>query len=387
VDITGKIAQANGRLKANRVRVSIQQIGDKLYLQATLPPKPDSSKTVPYQQRIALGVGAHPRGVSLAEKEARKVGSLLDCKEFDWTPYLTAKGLPPQTIGDWVARFEAEFKSSVEAVTWKTDYQRVFDSLNSQADLTEAVLRQAIERTAPNTRSRRRWCLTLSKLAKFAGLECDFKPLQGKYSATQVDPRYLPTDEHIAEWFYKITNPGWRWIYGIIATYGLRNHEAFFLDTTELEQGGCLIMVTEGKTDHRLVWPCYPEWIEQFGLRTKHLPPVTGADHAAYGQRVTHYFANVLKLPFTALDLRHRWAIRTLEFGLPVELAAKQMGHSVKVHCETYHRWITADVHQRAFEALMLRTDRPKPPSVANHQSPSEPDRCDSDRLGGPPVG
>ena len=367
MDVSGRIAQANGRLKASRVRVTIQQIGDKLYLQATLPPKPDSDKTKPYQQRIALGMGAHVRGVSLAEKEARKVGALLDCKEFNWVPYLSEKGLPAQTIGDWVERFEAELKPSVAAVTWKTDYQKVFQTLNPQQLLTEEVLKQAILKTAPNTRSRRRWCLTLGKLAAFAGLEVDFRPLQGSYSATQVDPRKLPTDEQIVEWFYKIKNPGWRWVFGLLATYGLRNHEAFFLDTTELEQGGYLVTVTEGKTDHRLVWACYPEWVKEFNLRQKVLPEVTGVDHAAYGQRVTHYFADRLHLPFTALDLRHRWAIRTLEFGLPVELAAKQMGHSVKVHCETYHRSITADVHQRAYNALMLRSDRPRPPERLEH--------------------
>lgn len=364
MDVSGRIAQANGRLKAYRVGCSIQQMGEKLYLVATLPPRPDSSKTKPFQQRIALGVGAHPRGVQLAEQEARKVGSLLDCGEFDWQPYLKDWGKLPQSVSDWVSRFEAEFKPTVAAITWETDYEQVFNSLDARAALTVECLRDAILKTEANSRSRRRWCLALGRLAKFAGLECDFKPLRGNYSASQVDPRNLPTDEQIADCFYRIKNPGWRWVYGMIATYGLRNHEVFFLNTERLEQGGYLIEVLEGKTDQHMVWACYPEWVDDFGLRTKHLPNVTGKEHADYGARVTHYFADRLQLPFTALDLRHRWAVRTLEFGLPVELAAKQMGHSVDVHTNTYHRWITADVHQRAFEALMMRVDRPKAPVV-----------------------
>lgn len=380
MDVTGRIAQANGRLKSSRVRVRIEVIGEKLYLKATLPPRPDSNKTQRHQQRIALGIGAHPRGVQLAEQEARKVGALLDCREFDWDPYLVARGVIPQTVGDWVAKFTAGYQEKVSAITWKTDYQEVFDTLDQRAALTPELLRRAIERTEANTRSRRRWCLTLGKLAQFAGLEVNFKPLQGNYSATQVDPRNLPKDEQIAEWFYRIKNPGWRWVYAAIATFGLRNHETFFLDTEDLVRGGYMVGVREGKTGNRLVWACYPEWVETFDLQTVQLPEVSGADHAAYGQRVTQYFGNVLELPFTALDLRHRWAIRTLEFGLPVELSAKQMGHSVKVHCETYHRWITADVHQRAFNALMMRSDRPHPPTL---QPPPNSAACDTDRSSG----
>jgi hypothetical protein len=88
MDVSGRIAQANGRLKASWVRVTVQQTGDKLYLQATLPPKPDSEKTKPYQQRIALGIGAHVRGVSLAEKEARKVGLCWIAKSLTRCPVL-----------------------------------------------------------------------------------------------------------------------------------------------------------------------------------------------------------------------------------------------------------------------------------------------------------
>jgi hypothetical protein len=38
----------------------------------------------------------------------------------------------------------------------------------------------------------------------------------------------LPSDEVIVEWYDRIPNPTWRYVYGIMATYGLRNHEVFF---------------------------------------------------------------------------------------------------------------------------------------------------------------
>lgn len=360
--IDGRISAANGRLRAANMRTHLERIGRKLYLRATLPPKPDSQKLNPFQQRIPLKIAANPAGISLAEKEARKVSALLDCGEFSWEPYLTTRGDSPQTVGDWVDRFAAEYRDQVEAITWRSDYEKVFRRLPMDEPLSEPLLKRVLLATKSNTRTRRRFSLTLTKLAQFAGLESDFKPLQGTYSASQVEPRDLPDDRTIMECFHQIKNDGWQWVYGMIATFGLRGHEVFYLDIEDLERGGHMVSVLEGKTGKRLVWACYPEWVDQFNLRQKKLPPVTGKEHCDFTNRVCKFFGRAI--PFDALDLRHRWAVRTLEFGLPYELAAKQMGHSVTVHERTYHRWITADTHQRAFDALMLRGDRPLPPSV-----------------------
>jgi integrase len=315
--IEGKIAQANGRLKSANVGVVIQAVGNRLYLRATLPPRPGSSRDRPYQSTLST------------EKEARKIGALLDCREFRWEVYLPPSVNQAGTTGYWFSKFEAEVKPIVADVTWKTEYQEVLARLESDQPLTVELLRAAIERTEPNTRTRRRYCTTLSRFAVFAGLEADFKLLQSNYSAKQVDPRSLPTDEAIAAGFYKITNPSWQWAYGMMATFGLRNHEVFYLDTQDLEQGRYWVTVKEGKTGRQLVWACYLEWVDQFDLRQPKIPDVTGKKHADYGERVSQYFRRT-GFSFTAYDLRHRWAVRTLEFGLDISLAAQQMGHSVR---------------------------------------------------------
>lgn len=350
------------------MRVSVERRGSKLWLRGTLPPKSGSDQTKPYRQKLSLGVNATSAGVQHAEKQAKLLSAQLDTNQFDWKEWGQSSEETEQvpklgTVGDWIAKFEAEFRPAVESVTWKTDYHNVLKHLNSDQEISVELLRGAIARTKPNTRTRRRFTLTLSKLAQFAGLEANFKALQGSYSATQVDPRNVPDDRTLAEGFYQIKDPGWRWVYGMLVTFGLRNHEVFYLATEELEQyKSYMVTVLEGKTGSRLVWGCYPEWIEQFSLMNKVLPNVTGKEYQDYGQRVTKFFERTFS--FTALDVRHRWAIRTLEFGLPYELSAMQMGHSVKVHEETYHRWITADTHQKVYNALMLRNDRPRPPEV-----------------------
>lgn len=358
MNIDNKIAQANGRLKAANVGVQIERLNQRLYLRATFPPRPSSDRITPYQQRLALGIHANPYGVSQAEKEARKVGALLDCKQFDWTPYLRSDepSMSVGTVGYWISCFESEHRHLISATTWRTEYEQVFKQLRDGSQLlTTELLSQAIAQTQVNSRQRKRFCISLGKLAQFAGLDADFKFLKGRYSAKQLEPRDLPSDETIIEWYGKIDNPAWRWVYGMIATFGLRNHEVFFLDVTSLYLTGCQVRVTRGKTGARNVWAFHPEWVELFDLRTIQIPEVTGKTNADYGERVSQYFGRDLALPFTAYDLRHRWAVRTMELGLDISLAAQQMGHSLKVHSETYHRWINQDVHQRAYEALLKR--------------------------------
>jgi integrase len=357
-----KIQRVNQRLRDGRMGVAIAQLRKRLYLIATLPPKPGSEKQHPHQQRISLGIPANPAGLATAEAEAKRLGGLLATRTFRWELYLK-QPRKAETVADWLSRYEAEFKGQVAPVTWETDYHKAFVKLPHGQPLTTELLQRVLMTTQPDTKTRRRCALAFGRLAAFAGLEGDFKGLRGNYTAATVEPRDLPDDATIAEWWNRISNPGWRWVYGMIATFGLRSHECFFLDVDQFQSQGHMVAVTEGKTGARLIWACYPEWVERFQLRDRVLPNVTGKEHTDYTRRVGKYFKQTAKLPFTALDLRHRWAVRTLEFGLSHELAAKQMGHSVPVHERTYHRWITAETHQQAYDALMMRSDRPLPPS------------------------
>jgi integrase len=360
--VKDRIIAANERLRNARVRVKIESDGKMLSLRATLPPKPGSSKTKPFQQRIYLKIAVNPASITLAEKEARKVGALLDCKEFQWQTYLPPQSIPTATIGEWLERFEVEKKAQVSATTWQTDYLDAFRRLNPEKRLTLEVLQRAIEKTTPDTRMRKRLCSAFGQLAQFAGLEANFKPLIGSYSARQVDPRNLPSDEEIVAFYRQIKNPSWRWVYGMLATFGLRNHEVFFLDISSLQAGDEFVTVTEGKTHDRQVWAYHPEWIDVFNLRDLVLPPVTGKEHADYGDRVTCYLRARLKMPFRPYDLRHCWAVRVLMFGMRDAIAARQMGHSLAVHNQTYQHWITVRDHQQEHERVKLASDRPVAP-------------------------
>ena len=353
-----KIHKANQRLKDAKLGVAIQQIGNRLYLQATLPPKPDSKKSKPHQQKISLGVFANGAGLQYAEKEARKLGDAIAFKFFNWDDYL--KKNAPQSTAELIIEFEKDYfnrrlKTPKSEYTYEKDYLSVFKKLNQNQELSKENILEVIFSYQPDSRSRKRSVIALNALASFANIEIDINQYKGTYNSSSTTPRNLPNDKEIYQLFFTIKNKSWQWVYGMLATFGLRPHEIFLVyPDSKLP----ILQVDKGKTKERKVWGLYPEWITEFDLQNFKIPNCSGKNNGELGHRVSTFFRRQ-KIPFKPYDLRHKWAIRALEFGLDVSLAAQQMGHSVKVHCETYQRWINDDVHQKAYNIIINNPNRP----------------------------
>ncbi|HYW21543.1 MAG TPA: site-specific integrase [Nodularia sp. (in: cyanobacteria)] len=367
--ITQRIKEANGRLSANNWGIRIELIGHRLCLRGVFPPKPRSHRKDWYQQRISIAP-ANSEGVRLAEQQAKAIAIQLAAKTFTWTDYLKPES-QPMTIGDWLFRFEEDYWQRREQnyktlSTWAKDYWDVFKHLPDDQPLTSDILQRTILKTKPDTRTRRRYAISLGALAKFACLE-NFDPRNfvGRYSAKSRVPRKLPTDKQIAEFHHLIGNSKWRWVYGMLATYGLRNHEVFFVDLEELRAGNNVLTILDGKTGPRKVWPYHPEWFDEFCLASVKIPQINlDRSNSCIGNTVTQHFRRNAGLPFQVYDLRHAWAVRSLEYGIEISLAAQQMGHSLSVHSNTYHAWIATRVHQQAFQNAINRSDRPQPPKI-----------------------
>lgn len=368
-ELQAQLKQANQRLKAANTGLSLCIKGLSLYARGTLPPKPGSLKTIPYQQEIALKIRANPAGLKRAEAEAKKIGAALALKEFDWSPYLSQVTTPSEqrTIAEWIVALEVDYfqrrqRNPKSESTWRAHYFEYLRRLPQKQPLTVEILEQAIRRTPPDSCTRAATYATCCNLGKFAGLDVAFlKPLRGKYSSMRPAPRNLPSDEDIVEVLKQISNPAWRWVAAMIATYGLRPHEAFLLDTTDLENGGVWIRVLDGKTGPRTIPPLHPEWVQEFNLREKRLPKVRARNHSQAGVRVSGYFKRH-NLPFKPYDLRHCWAVRSLRYEIHVSLAARRMGHSVDVHTKIYQAWIADEIDQSSYEQAINRPDRPSSP-------------------------
>jgi hypothetical protein len=376
LSIDEKISRLNQRLKVAHLGLQVERRGKKLCLRGTLPPKPGSNRLRPFQQRLSLGLPATASGLRQIEQEAKVIAAQLIQNTFSWQAYLTHAGgkrLSQMDLAEQIEAFHQDFQvrsrqkhehpaqAASTQTTWETAYapylRRLARTLAAQRNrnLTEAIY-ATVESIPVNSRGRQVCCTALGAFANFLHIDLpqDLKDFWGSYGTGRTQPRQLPTDEQILACFEQIPNPAWQFVYGIMATYGLRNHEVFFCDYSALaeNQGQSAIEVLETtKTGHHTVWPFYPEWIETFNLRQVRLPNITTdlsrTTLQRIGQTVSTQFRRY-ELPFTPYDLRHAWAVRTIHFGLSDTVAARMMGHSVAIHTRTYHRWITHRDQERA---------------------------------------
>jgi integrase len=229
------------------------------------------------------------------------------------------------------------------------------------------LLERVLESYPLASRSRQQCGMVLAVLARqeAIALPGDWAERAGGYGLHQAQFRQLPSDGAILQAAELIPNPGWRLVFGLMATYGLRNHEVFFTDLGGLDSDpdAVLRVLPTTKTGEHQVWPFQPEWVELFDLRAlgqqrELLPPVcTDLGRTTLqqvGRRVAEQFRRY-QLPFTPYDLRHAWALRTIHMGLPDTVAARMMGHSVTIHTRTYHHWITRRDQQQAVDAALAR--------------------------------
>ncbi len=355
---------ANLQLKQSNAGITIFKRGKKLSLRGMLPNKIGEGKS---QQIISLGIYFNAAGVQSALKQAQKLSSQLALKEFKWEEW-SGKNNNLGSLGYWVKAFEEDYfnrkqRTGQAETTWRTDYYAIFKRLNPSDRLSEEKLIELILTTEPDTRTRKRAVNAAKCLAKFAKLDCEFSRYQGNYSHLKGD-RNLPTDEQIIKYYRSIPNPQWQRVFGLMAAYGISNHEIFYLDLDSLQKPPGHLVSTYRK-DHygiRRIWCLYPEWWEDWELyKPVAIPKVSGKTNGDLGHRVTTQFRryNLCKPG----DLRHCWAIRAMSF-MPDAMAARMMAHSTQVHNDTYKRWMNENQEDRFYQLLMQRNDRPKPPKI-----------------------
>ena len=361
-DIDALIAKTNDRLKAAAVRVKVYRKGAKLYLQGTLPPKPNSNKLKPHQQYLTLGVSANLPGLKVAEARAKEVDALLSLGQFKWADWIKPEAIAPEylTVGEWLERFEKHYfqsrpRGQSQLNTFHKNYRLLILRMPQDERLTAKLILDTIEqKSEAGSRNRQLFCMAYGSLAKLAGIEVDLKALDSNYSPKSVSPRDLPTDEEIVAAWEAIKNPGWKWVFAMMATYGLRNHEVFRLDTSRLrEPPHVLRVLEETKTGSRLVYPCPSFWAEKFEVWNVCYPKtrVEGRSNNQLGEKVAWYF-HYSKIGISPYDLRHAYAGRTAILGVADSLASRWMGHSVSVHTKIYHQFLDESHNKQAWEIM-----------------------------------
>ncbi len=401
-DVQARLALENSQLASAGVSLRLEQRGRKLGLRGPLPCRRGSGRHP--VQRISLGLDADAAGVEKARERLKEVLRQLQQGRFVWSEWArSAQSSPPgagletdQIAGQRLAdplgleSFKAAFFADPRRrrnpagcrTTWTGAYRPYLRRLATMAQerdqpLGAPLLEAVLESYPPTSRGRQQCGIALAALARHLGetLPDDWSERAAGYGLHAAQFRRLPGDPQILALVKQIPNPSWRLAYGLMATYGLRNHEVFFCDLSALAPGGDRVIrvLPTSKTGEHQVWPFQPEWVDHFGLEQlgtpePPLPPVATdlrrTTLQQVGRRVAEQFRRY-GLPITPYDLRHAWAVRTIHVGLPDTVAARMMGHSVAIHTRTYHHWITRRDQQQAVDAALARRRQSEGSAVA----------------------
>jgi integrase len=306
-----------------------------------------------------LGISANKDGLKEAERKCSQLDQELSKDTFNIENWQKKRKLKPheQPTAELIENFRVEYMRShkISAETWKQNWMGTFKLLPQNAPLSEVAIVAVVLSKADHSCARQRACQRLQALADFAGIKVDLKPYAGEYGESRLQPRDIPSDELILEYRDLIPNERWQWFYGMLATFGLRPHEVFFCEFLKPHK----LLVGDGKTQDRLTYAIPFEGVDLWNLTDVKRPNVTGKTFSDYGRRSQRTFYRY-EIPFPLYNLRHRFAIRaaeTTDFG--VERVSKMMGHSAKIHLQTYQRWITDAMIDDQYEREILNRSNP----------------------------
>ncbi|WP_413679131.1 site-specific integrase [Prochlorococcus sp. MIT 0916] len=383
MDENQKLLDINQDLESKGINLRIEKRGRVLNIRGSLPDK--KSNNLSKVQRISLKLPYTINGLEEARKAIELIDFQLKKNQFCWSNWIKEKAISSikthkTVVIDEIVNFKRQFFSDTSRSkspagmisTWQSAYKPYLNRLieisnKSTLKLNEELLVKILLSYKENSRSRQQCGIALSALARHLKLELpeNWKQLQSGYGIYESNFRELPSDAEIINSFQLIPNRKWRFVFGLMATYGLRNHEVFFSDLSSLQKGGDKIIrvFPNTKTGEHQVWPFHPEWVSLFELdnttdSSNLLPDIktdlkeTTLQHI--GRRVSEQFRRY-KISFKPYDLRHAWAVRTILIGLPNTVAAKMMGHSVSIHTKTYHHWITRRDQQIAVDSALSR--------------------------------
>jgi integrase len=387
MNVIQEINNVNDKFATQGSKLRIEKRGEKLNIRGSLPSKEDKNNFK--IQRISLGLKADISGLEEAKKKLQLINLQLELNQFDWINWIVKTNKKelkdnfefPNRLNQFEEFFfkesKSEYLSSTRKTTWRSSYKpylkRVLNIYHEHdSEDLEKIFKKTLKSYKEGSRSRKQCATSLSVLAKFLEIKLpeDWKLNSKGYGLNKAGFRDLPTDEAIEKIWAKIPNKSWKFVFGLMATYGLRNHEVFFCDLSSLTSFGDKIIrvLPTTKTGEHQVWPFHPEWVEKFelsklGENPGLLPNINNdlknTTLQKIGKKITDQFKRY-SLQIKPYDLRHAWAVRTIFYDLPDTVAARMMGHSVSLHTQTYHHWITKRDQQQAVNNALLKVKRSK---------------------------
>ena len=370
-----------------------------------------------------VGLGAIPmsaKGILEAEKIAQLVTGQLVAGRFTWDWFNSLIGKPTSeqtkqlTCKEMVEQYKKHFfkqrgnNKSVKEDWFKRGKPIEENIGNEGKPLSLSLIKKIIETKANNSTARGTIINGLVELLKYFN-NTDYKEIIKEYKANnnpKCKKRNVPSDDKITEVQrngftpnprtnkrYLHRCPQWQFLYGLLATYGLRIHEAWnianwdkpvtlqngdwvavdvdddnkiemqrdngdliipaILDPSNKEYFLCIKDST--KTGYRIAAPLSPEghnWIEEFNLlQPLNLPDIknplkkVGANETGTNSTTgTCRWFKRKEYGFRPHDLRHAYNHRGHQLGYNPKALADSLGHSIKMNNNNYLRHMSDEV-------------------------------------------
>jgi integrase len=392
------LVDVKSRLKAAKIKVGLVVSGGTIQLQASLPLKPgeiDVRKTGRKQYKLSLNIPANLDGLKTAEEEAHELGKLIARQQFIWNDkYLgqTANQFedPVKTIGEILAEFETQyFKTHKLTEKSKHTFSYYISHLKRLVGLDTVLTQSAIDQKLQELNNEYAKYSTIKSLKILRStLNLTSFTLEGiKNKQPKSQPRDIPSDEDIVRYYqsfanYALTRKGtikrdcltswkmWQWVYGMLATYGLRPRELFVNPDISWwfnseNKDHTWKVHPDTKTGYREALPLYPEWVELFDLKNLECLELLNSQvsgKSSYTEintirvNCSSWFRRV-DIPFSPYDLRHAWAIRAHIMAVPIKAAADNLGHSVEIHTEIYQKWFSLENRKKVIKQAVDKKD------------------------------
>ncbi|NET70567.1 MAG: site-specific integrase [Sphaerospermopsis sp. SIO1G2] len=391
-----ELEKVKSRLKAGKVKVGLIVAKGTIQLYASLPIKTgdvDRKGTGYKQYKISLGIPANLDGLKTAEEEAHELGTLIARKQFEWNDKYLGKAAKKQsirTVGEVIEEFEIQyFKTHKKTEKSNHTFSYYIDYLKRYVGVDTLLTQESVEKSLndlTNDHAKRSSLKTLKVLRNTLYLT-SYNLDNFKVVKPQVQIRDIPSDEDAVKFYQNFNNYSvnrkktikkslvdswklWQWVYGMLATYGLRPRELFVHpdinwwlspDNTD----NTWKVSPETKTGYREVVPLHPDWVELFDLKNSELLNLliiqiegksSFKEINVIRVNCSSWFRRV-GIPFTPYDLRHAWAIRAHIMGVPIKAAADNLGHSVEIHTEIYQKWFSLDNRKKVINSAVNRQD------------------------------
>jgi len=388
-----------GKLGKHGKRAKLKQSGSSITLQFNFHG----------QKNPGCGCNFTKNGIAEAVKIAELVTSQLSANSFNWDWFNSLIGkeikkeeLPKHSCRELIANYKIHWKQENRQLknaegSWYKRFrhlENVMDGIDTE--LTSSLVKQIVESSENNTPTRTYVLQGFTCFLEYFDIS-EYDHLIQSYKAKNKPlskKRNVPSDEQIKTVFstgfipcsntrkdiyYRYAQ--WQFLYGLLAVYGLRVHEAWhianwskpvllhqgdwvaiedsdeykeykgngivipaILDPNNSDKILCIKHAT--KTGYRMAIPISPEgenWLIEFNLlQPLNLPDLgeplipTGGKHCYKCTNRTGLWFRRRNYGFAPHDLRHAYNHRGHHLGYNATTLSSSLGHSLEMNSTTY---------------------------------------------------